>query len=529
MTQEAVSTSVSSSQHAATRGASGSPEVQALVAELASVLARVPALPQPLPRFGLTLLAADVSDDAISLAVGLNDPIAWLDFTDAAPDTPDGAIAEVAVREVNAAARRFPAQLAQMGRRLRAALDANRWARAKELARRVRAQRILDAESHRPAHVHADTRCPDGVANATPDGPPLLLNLTYFCNAKCPFCMVYDALNRPELTMEEDEAMENMRAARLQGSNEVGYSGGEPTVHPRFLDLVRYAKSLGYQHQQVSTNGIRWKSASFCREAIEAGVTSIDISIHGHTDELHDALVARKGALAAIRKACENLRALRADPDFGPAHPFYLGCSVVVTSENAPHLLAINRFLAEELGIGHIRMKYAYVSNTSRRQALVELVSPYQELVPYLIEADDYLAQRGPDFCHTHVPMCLVGDHLVFSKDFEQRTTIMAFHERFEVGDPPHRNRLDADVCDTCAVRNLCTRLDVSYEDYHGNPGLTPLSHQDLEAAFARAKARYPRRVPQIESAWRQYLANHGTGRHEWERHQERLHTESDP
>jgi uncharacterized radical SAM superfamily Fe-S cluster-containing enzyme len=43
-------------------------------------------------------------------------------------------------------------------------------------------------------------------------------------------------------------------------------SGGEPTLHPNILDIVRYAKSLGIQDIAVSTNGLRLLEEDFAKE-----------------------------------------------------------------------------------------------------------------------------------------------------------------------------------------------------------------------------------------------------------------------
>jgi len=494
------------------------PEEQSLRLAIANALVNAPALPTELPRFGLSLIDVRVDgaegDPQIGLDIGIEATIACLDLAPGS-ETPVAAT----VREVNHAASRFQRQLAAMARRLEKGISARQWDEARRLAgelvrSRARAALLFDEIGDPTTDTCREMDAPEA-------GPPLLLNVTYFCNAKCPFCMVYDSLNRPELTMEVDEIYASMRQAREDGSVEVGYSGGEPTIHPAFLDFVRYANSLGYVHQQISTNGIRFKSAAFTRETIEAGVSSIDISIHGDDDELHDLLVAKKGALKAIRAACRHFEALRNDAEFFRAHPFVVGASVVVTRENAESLERISRFLTDELGIEHIRLKYAYVANTSRRQALVEQVAPYEDLVPHLKAANEYLSGRKHDFCFTHIPLCLMGDHLVFSKDFEQRTTVMAFHDKYEVGDPSHRNRRDSDMCDACVMRNLCTRLDESYEHYHGRPELQPFTHADVESVFLRAESRWPLRVPQIRATYRGYLENRDIERHEWEMHGE--------
>jgi sulfatase maturation enzyme AslB (radical SAM superfamily) len=53
----------------------------------------------------------------------------------------------------------------------------------------------------------------------------------------------------------------------------VQFSGGEPTMHPRFTTRWRYARKIGYNSVQAATNGIEFaKSKEFCKQAFEAGM-----------------------------------------------------------------------------------------------------------------------------------------------------------------------------------------------------------------------------------------------------------------
>lgn len=337
-------------------------------------------------------------------------------------------------------------------------------------------------------------------------GQPLLLNSTTFCNAKCKFCIVYDRLNRPELNMTDEQVYEALRQARANGSTEVGYSGGEPSIDPRIVDFVRYAKELGFTHQSMNTNGIKFKQKKFCQEIVEAGLTSIDISIHGHTDELHDDLVVKRGALAAIREACANLRELR------ETHRFHLSATIVIARDNHLHLREICEFL-DSLGITHKRLKYAYEGNMSH-DMIIEQVAPYQEVVGSIKDALDYLATGTSGFYITHIPLCLLGEHAAFSQDFERRNAVMVFDDHKVFGDAAHYFRKDGDACTSCAVNNLCTRLDGGYERFHGRPQLTPFDDQDsVEAMFASAIARFPTAERHIRHTLHAYRQNREAAR----------------
>ncbi len=51
----------------------------------------------------------------------------------------------------------------------------------------------------------------------------LNLNTTMYCNALCPFCIVLDRLNRPELNMTDEQIDTALVQARAEGATHAGY------------------------------------------------------------------------------------------------------------------------------------------------------------------------------------------------------------------------------------------------------------------------------------------------------------------
>ncbi|RUT35514.1 radical SAM protein [Paenibacillus zeisoli] len=78
------------------------------------------------------------------------------------------------------------------------------------------------------------------------------------CNLKCPICY---ADSSPEKKLWRSlEEVERMLDAVVRNEGEpdiVQISGGEPTIHPQFFDILRAAKARPIQHLMINTNGIR--------------------------------------------------------------------------------------------------------------------------------------------------------------------------------------------------------------------------------------------------------------------------------
>ena len=87
-----------------------------------------------------------------------------------------------------------------------------------------------------------------------------------------------------------------LQAGRKQKAKKVVLSGGEPTLHPEFTNIVKSAKKLGYTKIQVITNGRMFAYEKFLDRAINSGISEITFSMHGHNQRLHDKQTGVKGA-----------------------------------------------------------------------------------------------------------------------------------------------------------------------------------------------------------------------------------------
>jgi MoaA/NifB/PqqE/SkfB family radical SAM enzyme len=120
------------------------------------------------------------------------------------------------------------------------------------------------------------------------------VRLSYDCNNHCTFCLDSNA---------HDGTMRNDREIRIQivegrkkGAERLILSGGEPTMHPLFLDYVKLGRRAGYPWIQTVTNGRMFSYPEFLDTALANGLSEITFSLHGHTAKLHDALVGTPGA-----------------------------------------------------------------------------------------------------------------------------------------------------------------------------------------------------------------------------------------
>jgi pyruvate-formate lyase-activating enzyme len=128
------------------------------------------------------------------------------------------------------------------------------------------------------------------------------------CNSRCIFCLDTDT-PRNVYIPEDDVRREILRGREQLRADKVILSGGEGSLHPKFIDFIRYARELGYTRVQTVTNGMMLSKRDFYQRAVEAGLDEITYSLHGHTPELHDRLTGTPGAFKKLMKGM--IRALR--------------------------------------------------------------------------------------------------------------------------------------------------------------------------------------------------------------------------
>jgi uncharacterized radical SAM superfamily Fe-S cluster-containing enzyme len=116
------------------------------------------------------------------------------------------------------------------------------------------------------------------------------VDLTNRCNLTCPVCFananVQGYLYEP--SFEQLRGMlQTLRDQRPTPNRVVQFSGGEPTIYPRFHDVLRMATEMGFTHIQCATNGIEFANLEFAQASKEAGLHTLYLQFDGVTDEVY--------------------------------------------------------------------------------------------------------------------------------------------------------------------------------------------------------------------------------------------------
>lgn len=116
------------------------------------------------------------------------------------------------------------------------------------------------------------------------------VDLTSRCDMTCPVC--YANANAQGFITEPSfetivQMMKRLRERKPVPVKVVQFAGGEPTCHPRFIDIVAKARELGFEHIMIAHNGKNMSDINFARKALTAGLHSLYLQFDGVTRDVY--------------------------------------------------------------------------------------------------------------------------------------------------------------------------------------------------------------------------------------------------
>lgn len=234
------------------------------------------------------------------------------------------------------------------------------------------------------------------------------INIGKACNNRCVFCI--DGLPKREdrSYMPWPMMQRELEQWYNEGYRSVGFLGGEPTTYPKICDSVAYARELGFSRIAIATNATKLRLTHFADRILDAGLTRVTVSMHGHTAELEDKLTRVPGN---FEKKCRAIRYLVHKRRTEGALRDGLSVNIVLNGWNYKHLPKMMRFFYEKLEVDDLRVNFIRPEGYADGDA--DLTPQYHKVVPYLI--------KGIVLAETHFkrvftfggfPMCVLPDVL---------------------------------------------------------------------------------------------------------------------
>ncbi|RLB47350.1 MAG: radical SAM protein [Deltaproteobacteria bacterium] len=175
----------------------------------------------------------------------------------------------------------------------------------------------------------------------------LIVNVTYACNNHCPFCAVG---TRTMVDGHPTRQREHLAKYRRHGVRMVDFDGGEPTLNPELIPLIRYARKLGYDRINVTTNGRLTVYEEYAEKLVRSGLTTLLFSVHGPDAKTHAQQTGVAEAFEQTIGGIENC--LRLAPE-----GVDLGMNITITKGNHELLPEVTQ-LAWDLGLRWLNIQF---------------------------------------------------------------------------------------------------------------------------------------------------------------------------
>ena len=132
------------------------------------------------------------------------------------------------------------------------------------------------------------------------------MDITHKCNEVCVHCLV----PRDHVTASIEDIKDVVDQAAALGFVSLSFSGGEPTLHPQFWELLEYCRALGFFFT-IFTNAIRLSDEELQRlAALEP--EQVRLSIYSMDPAVHDRITTIDGSFAKTKAAVLRLHELGA-------------------------------------------------------------------------------------------------------------------------------------------------------------------------------------------------------------------------
>ncbi len=210
----------------------------------------------------------------------------------------------------------------------------------------------------------------------------LVIKPTPRCTANCLGCVSRRELHRSfsedgQLSLEQWKII--LRDAVSLGLKDFHISGGEPTLYPDLVGLIKEAKQLGLR-VRINSNG-SMITEEFAEELLNAGLDEICISLYSHQPEVHDSF---RRSLNMWQKAT---RAVQIFSEKRSRYPgFFLGTMSIILREN---FRSLDKLMAFHHELGSQQVGLSYLEGDFLGKYLLkkeEILEFRQTVIPKMVE-----------------------------------------------------------------------------------------------------------------------------------------------
>ena len=304
------------------------------------------------------------------------------------------------------------------------------------------------------------------------------IQLGHMCNNRCVFCVSGQRTAMGEaFPLEVEPILARIREAWERGHRKITLLGGEPTLQPGFMRVVRECVDLGFEDIVIFTNGVKTARAAVIDEVrATGGRFTWRISIQGATKESHERTTRKPGSFDRILRTLEHLR------ERGER----ITVNMCVVQSNYE---SVDRFpeLLQPYGVQqlHLDMVRPMDAGARSEEELRAMIPRYSDMVGPLTRMVDGFPE-GFDVNIGNVPYCIAPGLATHIHHDGQRTDTIAIDHDDRLSRPwnkylvKRRDKIKPPSCAECVFERQCSGVFEAYEAFHGTEELVPIRHDRL-------------------------------------------------
>jgi len=223
------------------------------------------------------------------------------------------------------------------------------------------------------------------------------IQITRKCNQNCRFCS--NPPTRKRLSLSEGKKL--IDSYIKKGYDGIIFTGGEPTIYPHLLELIRYAEDKKISHR-IITNGQKLADFGFLEQLKKAGLYHIHLSIYSIRNEVQEYLTRTPGCLENTFKALENLQKIGG---------ISVNINTVINHYNAGYLLENVKFIVKNFPLVNHFVWNLLDPTMNRVRRNKDVIPKLNEFELSLHQAMEFLEKNGKTFRTEMIPLCYLPNY----------------------------------------------------------------------------------------------------------------------
>jgi MoaA/NifB/PqqE/SkfB family radical SAM enzyme len=304
------------------------------------------------------------------------------------------------------------------------------------------------------------------------------IQLGHMCNNRCVFCVSGQRTQRREaFPLAADPILARIREAYDSGMRKLTLLGGEPTIQPQFLNILKTAVGMGFEEIVIFTNGVKTARESFMDEVLATGGNfTFRFSFQGANCEAHERTTHKDGSFGRLVDSLRNAHK--------KGQRITVNMCVVRSNYESvadfPGLIL--PYGARQLHLDMIRPLDAGDRTPEEMRAMLPY---YSDMVPYL---EKMIAGFPPGFDVNigNLPYCIApklakwihhDGEQTFTVAIDEKDSVSQAWNKYEV---KRRDKLKPPTCRDCVFDAKCSGVFETYRDFYGLDELKPITLQRL-------------------------------------------------